>query len=263
MTPSYPFSPKSPPIIHQHSPHLQQWLASLRTVLLRDGNHNNLVRQCAEWLLFATTGDMGWIPQCSGLSFVCLPYLFGCIRPASVQRVIRTPAVRWSNAGLTVSTLLFWNYVMRQNKRGRWYSLLYAIDYAMIGTTAVTSTFPHLFHRARDWATIVAGFGGAMVMHVWVWGSVGGGPGNTLDSFRGHHYACMLSTLVGIYRSARTGRWTPTLIRLYSTVVCTVVFYSTIHRVRRLEEYKGLMWWLPWVWHMHAGVCQQASLEMV
>ena len=69
--------------------------------------------------------------------------------------------------------------------------------------------------------------------------------------------------VITFYRSARSGHWTPTLIRGYSTLVCTVLFYTTIHRVERLEEYKGLMWWLPWMWHLHAGVCQGASLEVV
>ena len=262
----------TPPHHNHHNPQLQQWLTSLRTILIRNGNPNHFSQRCIDTLLFATTGDLGWIPQCSGLSFVILPYLFSYIRPPAVQRVLRTPAVRWSNAGLTISTLLFWNYVMQQQKRGRWYSLLYSFDYAMIGTTALTSTFPYQLRTFRHWAMVVAGFGAAMVAHVnvktvkdvtGITGLTGWDRDHSLESFRGHHYACMLSTLVGIYRSARSGHWTPTLIRGYSTLVCTVLFYTTIHRVERLEEYKGLMWWLPWMWHLHAGVCQGASLEVV
>lgn len=275
------------PTINNHTHQFQEWLKTIRTIILREGDHNSTVSKCTEWLLFTTTGDMGWTPQCSGLSLMGLPHLFRQIRPASVQRVMAIPSVKLSNISLTASTFLLWNYVMQQNKRGRWYSFLYAIDYAMIGTAAVINTFPLHLHSARHWALVVTGFGGAMMAHVM--GGMRGEDGdiidgvqpndacgyigadaphcsyseNTLHSFRGHHYALLLSTLMGMYRSVLTGRWTPTLIRLYSTVVCAVIFYTTIHRVQQLEDYRALTWWLPWVWHMHAGVCQQTSLEMV
>lgn len=233
-----------------------KWDEQVRAVILHYGARFPVVQRYAQWLLCSKASEgVCWFPQGSGAVFVVLPMLLRCLhKDVAFVRLLRSPAMVASNIGLASSSLVFWNYVMHQTKRGRWYELIYGVDFIMVGTISLISTFPHTLHTVAHFGATASVFGATMVGHYL--------HNRSLDGFRLHHYACVLSTVVGVLRSFRTRRWTPTLLRTYSTLVCTLLFYSIIHNARDVSEYQQMAWWLPWMWHVHAAVCQWMSLEM-
>ena len=219
--------------------------------------HQPLGRLLA-WLLCTRAGDS--VAQCSGLVFIVLPRVFALVRHKEMRDVMYTPSVTYANYGLTLSTLLYWNYVMSYDiatRCERLFTCLYAFDYAMIATTVTTSTFPKQLHTPLHACAVTC----AVVLDQYRHYVQHGG---TLSGYATHHYLCALSTAIGVYRSWRTRRWTPTFVRSYSTCVCTMVFYLAIQRdnSKVSNTYPRFPWWLPWVWHVHAALCQQTSLEM-
>lgn len=207
------------------------------------------------WLLWTRAGSS---LQCSGVVFVVLPRVFALVRHRAMRDVMRTPSVTCANYGLTLSTLLYWNYVMRYGttRHKHLFTLLYGFDYAMIATSVAASTFPKQLpspqHACAVTCAVVLDQCRHYVQH-----------GYDLSTYATHHYLCALSTAVGVYRSWRTSKWTPTFVRSYSTCVCSMVFYLAIQRAKdNAKQYQRFPWWLPWVWHVHAAVCQQTSLEM-
>jgi hypothetical protein len=156
--------------------------------------------------------------------------------------------------GLCVSSLVFWNYVMHSTQRKLQYNFACALDYIMISTTVAVSTFPTILDSVESANNV---FGVFMLDTIRYYAMYG-----TMESYKTHQLMCYMSTLIGWYRSGLTLQWAPTLLRMYSTIVCTLIFHLSITRRINLKSFRQIPWYVPWLWHMHASICQQTSIEL-
>ena len=195
-----------------------------------------------------------WFPQFSGVMFLIIPYLSRNIRPQPIRKYGDTEALRYTSFGLCMSSLLFWNYVMHSTQRKLQYHVVCALDYIMISTTAVISTFPNVLNNVHHTNKTFVFFLLDIVRYYVSYG--------TLDNYNTHQMMCYLSTFIGWYRSCLTLKWEPTILRVYSTTVCTLIFHLWITRRTTLSSYRNLSWYIPWLWHTHAAICQQTSIEL-
>lgn len=193
-------------------------------------------------------------PQLSGLLFVAVHHLANKVRPEFFLESRNSEANRLATQGLTVSSLLYWNYVMHSKYKGKLYALVCALDYTMISTTAIVSTFPCAFRDTGTVQRVMGGFAMDSFRHYVTSGE--------MNSYKVHHACCVVSTFVGIYRSVHTRNWSPILLRLYSTSVCSLIFYLALARMHSFKQLRRMPWYLPWMWHLHATICQQSSIEI-
>jgi hypothetical protein len=159
-----------------------------------------------------------------------------------------TPAQRWADVGLGCTSLLFWNYAMRHRRAGPWYGIVRGMDFVMIGTNAVVSTF------ATSWmASARAGVAtsAALASHF-----VASGGLRRPNAYRTHVHLCALSAVacvVRVFRApSRDDRWL-LVARAYGAIVCTALYYGRFRSVTTVQEFRAMPWWLPWVWHAHTA----------
>ena len=193
-------------------------------------------------------------PQCSGIMFLIVPYLARKIRPKQIVEHGNTDALHYTSMGLCVSSLVFWNYVMHSTQRTFQYNFACALDYTMISTTVAVSTFPKILNSIERANNVLCVFMLDTIRYYSMYGK--------MDSYKTHHLMCYLSTFMGLYRSGISFQWAPTFLRIYSTIVCTLIFQLSITRRTNLKSYRQISWYIPWLWHMHASICQQTSIEL-
>lgn len=193
-------------------------------------------------------------PQWSGLMFCIVPYIARNIRPKPIVEHGNTDALRYTSMGLCTSSLFFWNYVMHSTRRKLSYNLVCAMDYVMISTTVVVSTVPHLLDSIYHANSVLCVFVLDVIRHYSIYG--------TMNAYKTHQIMCYLSTVIGWYRSCLTLKWEPTILRMYSTIVCALIFHLSITNRTHLKSYRKIPWYIPWLWHMHASICQQTSIEL-
>jgi hypothetical protein len=193
-------------------------------------------------------------PQLSGVVFLGLCWIKSTLCPKRSLQYPNTIANKYTTTGLTISSLLFWNYTMHCKYKSVLYQSVCALDYAMISSTAITSTFPLHFCTQKNALCIMLLCGFDTLRHcMWV--------GN-IHLYKHHHYLCYLSTLIGWYRSYVSEHWMPTFVRMYSTCVCATIFFTSITHLKTLRNYRQIPWYLPWLWHIHAAICQHTSIEL-
>lgn len=193
-------------------------------------------------------------PQLSGLVFVWLQLMKTTLCPKRSERFPNTDANRFATTGLTISSLLFWNYVMHCKYKEIIYKTVCALDYMMITTTTLTSTFPKSLKTRKDAMCVMCTSALDQLFHYYRYGDT--------QFYKHHHYVCYLSTAFGLYRSYISKQWMPTFLRLYSTTICTLIFYTSIAHLKTIRNYRQVPWYLPWLWHLHAAICQHASIEL-
>ena len=193
-------------------------------------------------------------PQLSGLLFVAVHHLANKVRPECFLESRNSDANRLATQGLTVSSLLYWNYVMHSKYKGKLYALVCALDYTMISTNAIVSTFPCAFRNNDGVKRVMGGFAIDCIRHYVTSGE--------MNTYKLHHACCVVSTFVGVFRSIYTKNWSPILLRLYSTSVCSLIFYLALARMHSFKQLRCMPWYLPWMWHLHATICQQTSIEI-
>lgn len=193
-------------------------------------------------------------PQLSGVLFVAVHQLTKRVRPGCFLDYRNSDAHRLANRGLALSSLLYWNYVVHYKYKRFLYNLLCAFDYVMIASTTMVSTFPQSLQTSKDWIYITSLFALDTLRHH--------RQHNEMNSYRTHHVCCILSTFVAVYRSVRSRIWSPILLRLYSTSVCSLIFYLSFGKLHTVKQFRQMRWYLPWIWHLHATICQQTSIEI-
>ena len=193
-------------------------------------------------------------PQLSGLLFVVVHRLTKRVRPDCFLEYRNSDAHRLANRGLALSSLLYWNYVVHYKNKQLLYNVVCAFDYMMIASTTMVSTFPQSLQTTEDWIDITSLFALDTLRHRI--------QHNEMNTYRGHHWCCVLSSFVGVYRSVQTHKWSPILLRLYSTCVCSIIFYLSFVKLHTVKQFRQMRWYLPWIWHLHATICQQTSIEI-
>ena len=192
--------------------------------------------------------------QLSGALFIFVQLLAIKIRPTVFLKLRNTDANRLTTCGLSVSSLLYWNYVLHSNYRGRFYNLLCATDYAMIATTTTVASFPCSLHSADHFWRTTCVFLMDCLRHYLQYGS--------MTSYKTHKLICVVSTAIALYRTLHTCVWSPFLLRMYSSGVCSIIFYNSFSHIKTVKHFRNMAWYLPWLWHLHATICQQTSLEI-
>lgn len=109
----------------------------------------------------------------------------------------------------------------------------------MIGANSLVSTFPQVFKSKNDVLRVCSIFVLDTTRHYTVHGN--------LRTYTMHQMCCVLSTLVGLTRSAYTHQWSPILLRMYSTLVCSCIFYLSLARMHSLKHFRRMPWYLPWL----------------
>lgn len=193
-------------------------------------------------------------PQLSGVLFVAVHQLTKRVRPECFLDYRNSDAHCLANRGLALSSLLYWNYVVHCKYKRLLYNVVCAFDYVMIASTTMVSTFPQSLQTTQDWTAITSLFAVDTLRH-----SI---QHNEMNTYRTHHWCCMLSTFVGVYRSVQSHKWSPILLRLYSTSVCSIIFYLSFGKLHTVKQFRQMRWYLPWIWHLHATICQQTSIEI-
>lgn len=193
-------------------------------------------------------------PQCSGVLFIGTHHLANVVRPKRFQKTRNSEANQWATKGLALSSLLYWNYVVHSKHKTNLYNIICGLDYVMIGANSLVSTFPQVFKSKNDVLRVCSIFVLDTTRHYTVHGN--------LRTYTMHQMCCVLSTLVGLTRSAYTHQWSPILLRMYSTLVCSCIFYLSLARMHSLKHFRRMPWYLPWLWHLHATICQQTSIEI-
>lgn len=192
--------------------------------------------------------------QLSGILFIFIQHLATRIRPTIFQRLRNTDANQLTTHGLSLSSLLYWNYVLRSKHRGRLYHFLCAVDYVMIATTTTVSSFPYSLHSISHFGGTVGVFILDNLRHYLQYGS--------MASYKNHQLTCFLSTGLALYRTWHVQAWSPFLLRMYSSGVCSIIFYNSFSHIQTMQQFRNMAWYLPWLWHLHATICQQTSLEI-
>lgn len=193
-------------------------------------------------------------PQWSGLLFVLVHYLSMHIRSKRIQKWRNTNANTLTSYGLSLSSLLYWNYVFHSKHYGVLYNLCCAIDYVMISTTTTIASFPHLFHTTSHFQQLTCAFVLDNARHYL--------QHRYMNTYHNHQLTCLFSTAIALYRTLQTQLWSPFLLRMYSTGVCSIIFYSLFSRIQTLKQFRHMKWYMPWLWHLHATICQQTSIEI-
>ena len=188
--------------------------------------------------------------------FVGVHHLANAVRPAEYMPYRNTRANVLATRGLTVSSLLYWNYMRHaaSNKKNTIYALVCAFDYLMIATNSIVSTFPTVFRTPLDVCQIAAVFTTDLLRHYNTYGNV--------NTYYTHQACCILSTFVGLMRSVCSRQWSALLLRLYSTTLSSMIFYLSFAKMHTIQHFQQMPWYLPWLWHLHASICQQSSIEM-
>lgn len=193
-------------------------------------------------------------PQFSGLLFIGVHHLANAVRPQRFHDTRNSDANRWATNGLTASSLLYWNYVLHSKHKTTLYNIICALDYVMIGTNSLVSTFPHVIKSKRDVIGVCCVFAMDTMRHYKVY--------RNIRTYKMHQIFCVLSTFVGLVRSTHTRQWSPILLRMYSTMVCSCIFYLSLARMHSFKHFRRMPWYFPWLWHLHATICQQTSIEI-
>ena len=193
-------------------------------------------------------------PQLSGCVFIWMQWLKIRLFPLRNEHFPNTDANQFATVGLTLSSVLFWNYVMHCKYKEGVYKCVCALDYLMIMTTTMTSTFPTLLKTKDDAVRTMLLCGLDQLGYMYRCGNI--------QTYNHHHYVCYMSTFIGFYRSYISKQWMPTVVRLYSTSICTLLFYTSISQLNTIHTYRQLPLYLPWVWHLHASLCQHTSIEL-
>ena len=206
------------------------------------------------WTPYLFTIPITPYPQLSGFLFAWMQYMKEHFLHDRNKRFPNTEANQFATKGLTLSSILFWNYVMHCKYKDYVYKLVCGFDYMMISTTAITSTFPQqIKHKSTTWCVMFLS-GLDQLFYYYRYGDI--------HSYNHHHHVCYVSTFISLYRSYVTKKWMPICIRTYSTLVCTLLFYTSITHLQTIQSYRQVPWYLPWLWHFHAAICQHTSIEL-
>lgn len=193
-----------------------------------------------------------YVVQLSGVTFFVLPFyiLYSkgriCTTRIDLHAIefVYTPSQQCADIGLGLSSLLYWNYVMFHGTPGVHYGIVYGFDSVMIGTNAIVSTWPGPWFRTPLAFVHVAS---ALALHYIRSNGI-----SAPTTFRGHVYLCMLSVCACIWKrvqcpsSMNKTLWS---IRLSTSVACTVVYYGCLRKLKSVQSFRRLPWWLPWMWH--------------
>lgn len=206
------------------------------------------------WIAYLPTIPITPYPQLSGFLFLWIQHIKEHLFTDRIKRFPNTRANSFATKGLTLSSLLFWNYVMHCKYKESIYKLVCGFDYMMISTTAITATFPKQVKSKTDALCIMCLSGFDQLNYYYCNGNI--------HSYHHHHYICYVSTFIALYRSYITKKWMPICLRTYSTIVCTLLFYKSIAHLETIQNYRQVPWYLPWLWHFHAAICQHTSIEL-
>ena len=195
--------------------------------------------------------------QWSGLLFLLVQKITSQLSNSVATTWITNPGLRWTTKGLTISTLLLWNFLTfyeNQPSLLRWKVYIQGFDYAMISSNVLVSTFPYIFHRRRDALFVIGLFGASVYKHI--------NQHRDLQTYYLHHYVCGLGASATLYRCVSIQKWHDMCLQLYGTVLCSFLYHKVITFLHDQKNYLQMKWYIPVLWHFHTALCQYVTVKI-